>query len=237
MHLLDAVVASPVRRTVKPAGIPDDEVATPGGAPRRRLGAGAWPSCSACGSRPRRPGGSSRERRLQSNRRLSTRRRAVKPAASETLFGRAGPREAPGRRRRVHPCSAAPGDRGFHQGRADADAPRPRLRRSSTRSGRCAVPAVAGAVAPARAHDGALNSPTIDTASSVPHPSSVPGVHRRRVADEGGSSAHRLGHPQCPGEQPRHAGCRSFRAGRAGSMAVPLPPYPTGRSGPAPSRS
>jgi hypothetical protein len=27
MHLLDAVVASPVRRTVKPAGIPDDEVA------------------------------------------------------------------------------------------------------------------------------------------------------------------------------------------------------------------
>jgi len=27
MRLLDAVVASPVRRTVKPAGIPDDEVA------------------------------------------------------------------------------------------------------------------------------------------------------------------------------------------------------------------
>src|ERR1700684_3073569 len=40
MRLLDAVVASPVRRTVKPSGVPDDEVAKKGA----RTAAGAGPA-------------------------------------------------------------------------------------------------------------------------------------------------------------------------------------------------
>ena len=63
MRLLDAVVASPVRRTVKPAGIPADEVARQAA----RHAAGSVPALAkllGLRIRPRRPGGANTERRF-----------------------------------------------------------------------------------------------------------------------------------------------------------------------------
>ena len=82
MRLLDAVVASPVRRTVKPIGIPDDEVAKQAA----RNAAGAVPALAKLlGLRipPPPPRRVERGTPFQSNRRLSVRRRAVNPDASK----------------------------------------------------------------------------------------------------------------------------------------------------------
>ena len=81
MRLLDAVVASPVRRTVKPVGHPRRRGGQAGGPQRRRRGPrpgqaarAAHPAAAAAPGERRAP--------LQSNRRLSVSRRAVNPAAS-----------------------------------------------------------------------------------------------------------------------------------------------------------
>ena len=81
MQLLDAVVASPVRRTVKPVGIPDDEVARQAA----RNAAGSVPVLAKLlGLKipPPPPPPGQRRAPLQSNRRLSVSSRAVNPEAS-----------------------------------------------------------------------------------------------------------------------------------------------------------
>ena len=81
MRLLDAVVASPVRRTVKPVGHPRRRGGQAGGPQRRRrrpragqAARAAHPAAAAAPGERRAP--------VQSNRRLRVRRRAVNPAAS-----------------------------------------------------------------------------------------------------------------------------------------------------------
>ena len=82
MRLLDAVVASPVRRTVKPIGIPDDEVAKQAAAQCRRRRPGPGQAARAPHSAATAATGQ-RGTPFQSNRRLSVRRRAVNPDASK----------------------------------------------------------------------------------------------------------------------------------------------------------
>jgi hypothetical protein len=85
MRLLDSVVASPVRRTVKPGRHPRRRSGAAGGASCRRFGAGtgqdgraAHPASATAQDHHPTP--------LQSNRRLSVRRRAVNPASSRRCF-------------------------------------------------------------------------------------------------------------------------------------------------------
>ena len=92
MQLLDAVVASPVRRNVKPTGIPDDEVARQAA----RHAAGAVPALAKLlGLRiPPPPPRRVDAERVQPNRRLSVNRRAVNPAASRRCLVERSPGSA-----------------------------------------------------------------------------------------------------------------------------------------------
>ena len=117
MRLLDAVVASPVRRTVKPLGIPDDEVAKQAA----RNAAGAVPALAKLlGLRippppPRRVNADAASVQPAAERQQA----GGEPGRLQPLLGGPVPRE----RQRIHRGASllgAPGDRRLHELRAHA---------------------------------------------------------------------------------------------------------------------
>ena len=200
MRLLDAVVASPVRRTVKPAGIPDDEVARQAA----RHAAGAVPALAKLlGLRipppPPRPVTSAAA--FQSNRRLSVSRRAVKPAASRRCLVVRSPGSARAstsvQPRAPHHCHP-----GFHEGRADAHAARPRLDVAALDP--AAHPPGHGFVRRRRRQEADHDAVVLahEQLGRGPGPS-LEERHRGGLAEQRRSPAHGGGAHQGLGEQPR----------------------------------
>ena len=219
MRLLDAVVASPVRRTVKPAGIPDDEVARQ--AARHAAGCGPRAGQAARAAHPASAAAAGRHRAsLQSNRRLRVSRRAVNPAASRRCLVVRSPGSASASTS-VQPQAVAPVDRRLEQGGADADAA----------GGRLDVAALDQAAAdrsPPRAVAATARRPTDDARRTPRPPGGPPRSGRVQRSSRSPATRPRPGRPRRAWTPPPPAPGRGGACRPVGPPPRPAGPAPCG---------
>jgi hypothetical protein len=213
MRLLDAVVASPVRRTVKPAGIPDDEVAKQAA----RNAAGAVPALASCwGSASRRPHPGVSTPSADSVQPAAERQQASgEPRRLQSLFGGAIPRQGEGIDA-VTAVLGAPGDGCLHQGRAHANAPGAGLHVATLDQAARAAPWGVRNRGAKESDDGAFELPHQQTGLRSLRPMLQEG-DGGGLSDEGGTTPHGLGGHQGLRKQ-AGADLAVLRSGRSGQL-------------------